>query len=98
MEENAILFDKNYVLRPTKQLASNDAEWLAPDNESHYVTSIYGKEKALALGMQPTKRKFLDKYTTSEANLIGVPFGQQENILRKLRIYFNTISIRFDLH
>ena len=62
----------------TKQLASKDAEWLPPDNESHYVTSIDGKEKALALGVQPTKWKFLDKYTTSAANCIGVPFGQQE--------------------
>lgn len=78
MEENAFLFDEYYVLRPAKQLASNDAEWLPRDNESHYVTSIDGKEKALALGVQPTKRKFLDDYTTSVAKFIGVPFGQQE--------------------
>ena len=84
MKENAILFDENYVLRPAKQLAFNDAAWLPPDNESHYVTSILGREKALALGVQPTRSKFLDKYT-SAANFIGVPFGQHEELTQRIK-------------
>ena len=84
MKENAILFDKNYVLRPAKQLAFNDAAWLPPDNESHYVTSILGREKALALGVQPTRSKFLDKYTSS-SKFIGVPFGQHEELTLRIK-------------
>ena len=82
---NAILFDKNYILRPTNELAFNDAAWLPPDNESNYVPSLLAREVALALGVQPTKSKFLEKYISPSQNFSGVPFGQREKLTLRIR-------------
>ncbi|XP_019860387.1 PREDICTED: sacsin-like [Amphimedon queenslandica] len=85
LKENAILFDKSYILRPTKQLAFNDAQWLPPDNESNYVPSFLAREVALALGVEPTKSKFLEKYTSQSQKFSGVPFGQKEELTLRIK-------------
>ena len=85
LKDNAILFDKHYILRPTNQLAFNDAPWLPPDNESNYVPSFLAREVALALGVQPTKSKFLEKYISPSQKFSGVPFGQREKLTLRIK-------------
>ena len=85
MKEKAILVDSNYILRPANQLAFNDAAWLPPDSDCNYVISLLIREKALALGVQPTSSKFLDKYTSTKQSFSGIPFGQREELTQRIK-------------
>ena len=85
MKEKAILVDANYILRPSSQLVFNDAAWLPPDNDSNYVISFLIRKVALALGVQPTSSKFLDKYTSVMQKFSGVPFGQREELTQRIK-------------
>ncbi|XP_019859788.1 PREDICTED: sacsin-like, partial [Amphimedon queenslandica] len=85
MKEEAILLDANYILRPTNQLVFNDAAWLPPDNDSNYVISLLIRKVALALGVQPTSSKFLDKYTSAMQSFSGAPFGQREELTQRIK-------------
>ena len=85
MKEKAILVDANYILRLSSQLVFNDAAWLPPDNDSNYVISFLIRDVALALGVQPTSSKFLDKYTSAIQNFSGIPFGQREELTQRIK-------------
>ena len=85
MKEKAILVDANYILRPSSQLVFNDAVWLPPDNDSNYVISLLIRKVALALGVQPTSSKFLDRYTSAMQKFSGVPFGQREELTQRIK-------------
>ena len=85
MKEKAILLDSNYILRPANQLAFNDAAWLPPDSDCNYVIPFLIREKALALGVQPTSSKFLDKYTSTKQSFSGIPFGQREELTQRIK-------------
>ena len=85
MKDKAILVDANYILRPASQLVFNDAAWLPPDNDSNYVISLLIRKVALALGVQPTSSKFLDRYTSAMQKFSGVPFGQREELTQRIK-------------
>ena len=85
MKEKAILVDANYILRPASQLVFNDAAWLPPDNDSNYVISLLIRKVALALGVQPTSSKFLDRYTSAMQSFSGIPFGQREELTQRIK-------------
>ena len=85
MKEKAILVDANYILRPTSQLVFNDAVFLPPDNDSNYVISLLIREVALALGVQPTSSKFLEKYTSAKQKFSGIEFGQREDLTQRIK-------------
>ncbi|XP_019850657.1 PREDICTED: sacsin-like [Amphimedon queenslandica] len=85
MKKEAILVDANYILRPTNQLVFNDAVFLPPDNDSNYVISLLIREVALALGVQPTSSKFLEKYTSTKQKFSGIEFGQREELTQRIK-------------
>uniref|UniRef100_A0A1X7TK44 Uncharacterized protein n=1 Tax=Amphimedon queenslandica TaxID=400682 RepID=A0A1X7TK44_AMPQE len=85
MKEKAILVDANYILRQVSQLVFNDAAWLPPNNDSNYVIPLFIRKVALALGVQPTSSKFLDKYTSAMQSFSGIPFGQREELTQRIK-------------
>ena len=85
MKEKAILVDADYILRPASQSVFNDAAWLPSDNVSNYVISLFNREVALALGVQPRSSKLLDGYTSAVQSFSGVPFGQREDLTLRIK-------------
>ena len=83
---NIILVDSSYTLRHVNQLSFNDAPWLPPDNESFFVHGKLTREVALTLGVKPTCNRFLNKFAPqSQQSFAGVPFGQKEELTRRIR-------------
>ena len=81
-----ILVDNSYALRHVSQLSFNDAPWLPPDNESFFVHNRLTRGVALTLGVKPTCSRFLDKFAPqSQQSFAGVPFGQKEELTRRIR-------------
>ncbi|XP_019851646.1 PREDICTED: sacsin-like [Amphimedon queenslandica] len=81
-----ILIDDSYTLRHVSQLSFNDSPWLPPDNESFYVHNKLTREVALTLGVKPTCSRFLNKFAPqSQQSFAGVPFGQKEELTRRIR-------------
>ena len=85
IKEEVYLVDQNYVLQPAKELAFNDAPWLLEDADNNYVTSLLNRDIALALGVVPTRNKFLDKFTSENQKFSGVPYGQKESLTRRIK-------------
>ena len=81
-----ILVDNSCALRHVSQLSFNDAPWLPADNESFFVNNKLTREVALTLGVKPTCSRFLDKFAPqSQQSFAGVPFGQKEELTRRIR-------------
>ena len=85
IKEEVYLADQNYVLRPAKELAFNDAPWLPEDADNNYVTSLLNRDIALALGVVPTRNKFLNKFTSMSQAFSGVPYGQKESLTQRIK-------------
>ncbi|XP_003390766.2 PREDICTED: sacsin-like, partial [Amphimedon queenslandica] len=85
IREAVYLADQNYVVRPANKLVFNDAPWLPEDADNNYVTSLLNRDIALALGVVPTRNKFLDKFTSISQTFSGVPYGQKESLTQRIK-------------
>ena len=86
--ETVILVDKDYTLRPAKQLSFNDAPWLPPAvQDCNYVhPNLSNRERALAFGVVPTSNKFLAEFTSTELqHFSGSKFGQREELTQRIK-------------
>ena len=82
---NFLLPDENYILRCAKDLAYNDAPW-APKDDSHvYVNDVITRRLAEKLGVRFVRSRFLDKYQSVHGFKGGVPFGQREELTRRIQ-------------
>ena len=80
-----LLPDENYILRCAKDLAYNDAPW-APKDDSHvYVNDVITRRLAEKLGVRFVRSRFLDKYQSVHGFKGGVPFGQREELTRRIQ-------------
>ncbi|XP_019861385.1 PREDICTED: sacsin-like, partial [Amphimedon queenslandica] len=85
-KRDIILIDNSFTLRQVSQLSFNDSPWLPPDNESFFVHNKLTREVALTLGVKPTCSRFLNKFAPqSQQSFVGVPFGQKEELTRRIR-------------
>ncbi|XP_019850325.1 PREDICTED: sacsin-like [Amphimedon queenslandica] len=81
-----ILIDNSFTLRYVSQLSFNDSPWLPPDDESFYVHDKLTRGVALTLGVKPIRSRFLNKFAHhSQQSFLGVPFGQKEELTRRIR-------------
>ena len=82
---NLLLPDENFCLHKNMDLAYNDAPWAPPDKNHIYVNDIIPRVLAEKLGVRPVRSKFLDKYTSTHGFKGGVPFGQREDLTRRIQ-------------
>ena len=84
--DQVILVDKDYTLRPVKELSFNDAPWLPAPEDCNYVHSKLIREKALSFGVVPTSNKFLDKFVSPlSQHFAGSEFGQREELTQRIK-------------
>ena len=84
--------DKDSVILPSdsrrllcaKDLSFNDSLWLPVNDDCILVHSILTRAVALALGVNPVRSQFLDKYATCN-NLFGSEFGQREELTQRIK-------------
>ena len=83
--------DKDSVILPSdsrrllhaKCLSFNDSQWLPVSNDCILVHPILTRAVALALGVNPVRSQFLDKYVSSGAQF-GSEFGQREELTQRI--------------
>ena len=84
--DKVILVDEHYILRPAKELSFNDAPWLPPAEDCHYVHSKLIREKALVFGVKPTSSKFLENFVSPlSQHFAGSEFGQREDLTQRIK-------------
>ena len=84
--DEVILVDKNYILRPAKELSFNDAPWLPPAEDCNYVHSKLIREKALVFGVKPIRSKFLETFISPLSQQFGgSKFGQKEKLTQRIK-------------
>ena len=80
-----LLPDENYILRRAKDLAYNDPPW-APKDDSHvYVNDVITRRLAEKLGVRFVRSRALNKYQSVHDFKGGVPFGQREELTRRIQ-------------
>ena len=82
-KENGLipLPDHNLVLHPAKELAINDAPWVAPRGDTAYVHEHVPIDLAYKMGAVDIRSKKLAKISRP----IGKPFGQREELTDRLK-------------
>lgn len=73
--------DENFCMREAWELAWNNAPWCKSDQEVSFVCNEIPRGIALKLGVKPS----LDRYSTSTDLFNGVPFGQHEHLIQRIR-------------
>ena len=84
-DDSLLLPDEKYILHAAGDLAYNDAPWAPPDNTFTYVHGNIPRNLAKRIGVQPVRSKFLDKYSSVHGFEGGVPFGQHEELTRRIQ-------------
>ena len=77
--------DTSGIVRPTQQLAYNDAQWCEIDEDCHFVHHRISRPTALKLGIVPVRSKALQKYESAMQDWDGVPFGQHEELTLRIQ-------------
>ena len=77
--------DKERVMRPTNDLAYNDAQWCAIDDDCHFIHHQISRPTALKLGVVAVRSKALQAYESSLQEWDGVPFGQHEELTQRIK-------------
>ena len=77
--------DTSGCMRPIKELAFNDAQWCAIDEDYHFVHHKITRPSAIKLGVAPIRSKALEKYESPIQEWDGVPFGQHEELTQRIQ-------------
>jgi sacsin len=77
--------DKDGILRKASDLAYNDAQWCAMDEDYHYIHYCINRPTAEKLGVDLVRSKALQQYESSMQNWDGVPFGQGEKLTLRIQ-------------
>jgi len=73
-------------MHESTDLAFNDAPWCKPEEHYKFVHDIIPRGLALKLKVKPVRSKKLDKYVSqAELHFRGVPFGQHEELTRRIQ-------------
>ena len=81
-----MLPDTTFVMNEASQLAFNDAQWLPPEAGYTYVNDRFiTRDLAKKLGVKMVCSKRLDKYRSQTRHFKGVPFGQHEELTRRIQ-------------
>ena len=81
-----MLPDTTFVMHEASQLAFNDAQWLPPEAGYTYVNDRFiTRDLAQKLGVKMVRSKRLDKYRSQTRHFKGVPFGQHEELTRRIQ-------------
>ena len=81
-----MLPDTTFVMHEASQLAFNDAQWLPPEAGYTYVNdSFITRDLAQKLGVKMVRSKRLDKYRSQTRHFKGIPFGQHEDLTRRIQ-------------
>ena len=83
-KDSVILPSASFELLYAKDLSFNDSQWLPVSDDCILVHPILTRAVALALGVNPVRSQFLDKYITS-GHQFGSEFGQKENLARRIK-------------
>ena len=81
--------DKDGIVRPTRDLAYNDAQWCTVDDDFKFVHYEISRPTALKLGVTPVRSKALQKYESTIQEWAGVPFGQEEELTLRIHNILN---------
>ena len=81
--------DKMGIMRPTEDLAYNDAQWCQIDEEFHFVHHLITRVTALALGVKPVRSKALEQFESAIKEWDGLPFGQREELTLRIQNILN---------
>ena len=87
-QNDVVLVDQTYILQSATCLSYNDAPWLpaAATDNCCFVHKKLNRATAIALGVKPTKTKYLDQFMTeSSQKFLGVPFGQREELTDRIK-------------
>ena len=85
MSGTLYLPDTEKILRKNTELVYNDAAWAPVEVNRICVSSELSRELAVSLGVKPVRSKLLDKFTSRETHFKGVPFGQHEDLTRRIQ-------------
>ena len=77
--------DTEKILRMNTELVYNDAAWAPVEANWICVSSELSRELAVGLGVKPVCSKLLDKFTSRATHFRGVPFGQHEDLTRRIQ-------------
>jgi len=81
-----MLPDTSFVMHKSTDLAFNDAPWCKPEEHYKFVHDIIPRRLALKLKVKPVRSKKLEKYVSqAELHFRGVPFGQHEELTRRIQ-------------
>ena len=81
-----MLPDTSYVMHKSTDLAFNDAPWCKPEEHYNFVHEMIPRKLALKLKVKPVRSKKLEKYVSpAELHFRGVPFGQREELTRRIQ-------------
>ena len=83
-KDSVILPSASFELLQAKCLSFNDSQWLPVSNDCILVHPILTRAVALALGVNPVRNQFLDKYITSDTQFGGTEFGQREKLTQRI--------------
>ena len=83
-KDSVILLSASCELLQAKCLSFNDSQWLPVSDDCILVHPILTRAVALALGVNPVRSQFLDKYVSSCAQF-GSEFGQREELTQRIK-------------
>ena len=83
-KDSVILLSASCELLQAKCLSFNDSQWLPVNDDCILVHPILTRAVALALGVNPVRSQFLDKYITS-GHQFGSEFGQREELTQRIK-------------
>ena len=83
-KDSVILPSASCELLQAKCLSFNDSQWLPVSDDCILVHPILTRAVALALGVNPVRSQFLDKYITS-GHQFGSEFGQREELTQRIK-------------
>ena len=83
-KDSVILPSHSHRLLCAKNLSFNDSKWLPVSDDCILVHPILTREVALALGVNPVRSQFLDKYATCKT-VFGSDFGQREELTQRIK-------------
>ena len=84
--KSIMLPDTSYVMHKSTDLAFNDAPWCKPEEHYKFVHETIPRKLALKLKVKPVRSKKLEKYVSpAELHFRGVPFGQHEELTRRIQ-------------
>ena len=77
--------DTLYLMHDAKELAYNDAPWCEVEGDWTFVNKSIPRDAAQKLGVKMIRSKLLEEYESSSNDFGGVPFGQKEELTRRIK-------------